>query len=179
MTIAKHNPSRPGFTLIEMTVVITVGLMVAAMSLTMFNQQLASYKILKTQNFLVSEAPQINNTLNRIVSRADFFRMYTSIASARSGRNAVISGGRVLALKFVDSGNNAQSSFGVIAFNRSAKRLDYYHVNSMAALNANSPQWSISTQVSNAVFYVQNGVLRIKLTGPNSEEIIYSTTTQR
>ena len=49
----------------------------------------------------------------------------------------------------------------------------------MAELAVASPQWSISTQLSDAVLYVENGVMRIKLTGPNGEEIIYSTTTQR
>ena len=61
---------RSGFTLVEMTVTILVGLMVATITLTLFNSQLASYKILQTQNFLISEAPQINNTLNRIIPRA-------------------------------------------------------------------------------------------------------------
>ncbi|MCP5538331.1 MAG: prepilin-type N-terminal cleavage/methylation domain-containing protein [Akkermansiaceae bacterium] len=174
-----HNKPNSGFTLIEMTVTIVVGLMVATMALTMFNQQLASYKILKAQNFLISEAPQINNTLNRIVTRANFFRMYESLADATAGNNSVIENGKVLALKFEDAGDQSGSSFGVIAFNSSTNHLNYYHVSSMAGLAVASPQWSISTQLTDAVFYVENGVLRIKLTGPNAEEIIYSTTTQR
>ncbi len=171
--------NRRGFTLIEMTVTIIVGLMVAGMSLTLFNSQLASYQILNAQNFLVTEAPQINNTLNRIVSRANFFRMYASLGDATSGQNAVINGGKVLALKFEDPSNAAASSFGVIAYDEVADDLNYYHVSSMAELAIATPKWSITTQLSGAVFYVENGVLRVKLTGPNGEEIIYSATTQR
>jgi prepilin-type N-terminal cleavage/methylation domain-containing protein len=175
------NPHKPssGFTLIEMTVTIVVGLMIATMSLTMFNQQLASFKILKAQNFLISEAPHVNNTLNRIVTRANFFRMYESLVDAESGQNAVIANGKVLALKFEDAGDQSENSFGVIAFDSTENHLNYYHVSSMAELAIASPQWKISTQLSDAEFYVENGVLRIKLTGPHSEEIIYSTTTQR
>ena len=179
ITYSNKRPKRRGFTLIEMTLTITVGLMVAGMSLTLFNSQLAAYQILNTQNFLISEAPQINNTLNRIVSRANFFRMYASLGDATSGQNAVVTGGTVLALKFEDPSNAAASSFGVIAYDETANDLNYYHVSSMAELAIASPKWSITTQLSGAVFYVENGVLRIKLTGPNGEEIVYSATTQR
>lgn len=169
---------KKGFTLIEMTVAIVVGLMVATISLTLFNSQLASYRILNTQNFLVREAPQINNTLNRIVSRANFFRMYASLGDAESGQNAVIEDGKVLALKFSGT-DDVNHSFGVIAFDDQNGRLDYYQVTSMAELAVATPNWNISTQVNDVTFFVENGVLRIKLAGPNDEEIIYSTSTQR
>ena len=176
MTYAKMRRS---FTLVEMTIVISVGMMVAAISLTVFNSQLISYKILGAQNFIISEAPQINNTLNRIIPRANFFRMYESLTNAETGNNAVITGGKVLALKFQDVANASDSSFGVIAYNDTSKELNYYHVNSMAELAVASPSWRITRQLDDLVFYVENGVLRTKLTGPNGEEIIYSATTQR
>ena len=168
-----------GFTLIEMTLVLAVGLMVASISLTLFNSQLMSYKILGAQNFLISEAPQINNTLNRIIPRANFFRMYASLADAKAGAGALISDGKVLALQFQDVADSSGSSFGVIAYDDAANDLNYYHVSSMAELAIASPAWNITTHLNDAVFYVENGVLRIKLTGPNGEEIIYSATTQR
>ena len=180
MIISKISTNlKSGFTLIEMTLVISVGLMVAGMSLTLFNSQLMSYKILGAQNFLISEAPQINNTLNRIIPRANFFRMYESLTHAEMGSDAVIAGGKVLALKFQDAANPADSSYGIIAYNNGTKDLNYYHVSSMAELAVASPAWSITRQLDDLVFYVENGVLRTKLTGPNGEEIIYSATTQR
>lgn len=168
-----------GLTLVEMTVIILVGLMVATISLTLFNSQLASYKILKTQNFLISEAPQINNSLNRIIPRANFFRMYSNLTDAKSGSNAVIADGKVIALKFQDPANPADSSFGVIAFDANENDLDYYHLESMAELAVASSEWSISTQLTDVVFFVENGVLRTVLSGPNGEEVTYSATTQR
>lgn len=170
---------KAGFTLLEMTVVILISLVVATVSLILFNNQLASYRIIKTQNFLISEAPQISNTLNRIITRANFFRMYSSLSDAQAGTNAVITDGRVMALKFQDPASPSDSSFGVIAFNADEKHLDYYHLSSMAELAVATPEWSISRQIEDAVFYVENGVLRTKLGGPNGEEIIYSATTQR
>ncbi len=175
----KWKRNKRGLTLVEMTVIILVGLMVATISLTLFNSQLASYKILKTQNFLISEAPQINNSLNRIIPRANFFRMYRNLADAKAGTNAVITDGKVIALKFQDPANPADSSYGVIAFDATENDLDYYHLNSMAELAVASSEWSISTQLENVVFSVESGVLRTKLSGPNGEEITYSSTTQR
>ena len=176
---------RSGFTLVEMTVTILVGLMVATITLILFNSQLASYKILQTQNFLISEAPQINNTLNRIIPRANFFRMYGSLTDAKESSNAVIADGKVIALKFQaitrdpNSPLDDYSSFGVIAYDDETKKLNYYHLESMAELAVSTPDWSISNRIEDAVFYVENGVLRTKLTGPNGEEITYSTTTLR
>lgn len=169
----------PGFTLIELTMAITVGLMIATMSITLFSSQLTSYQIIKAQNFLVEESPQISNTLNSIISRANFFQMYTTLDDATTGENSVIIDGKVLALKFEDPGDTSNSSYGVIHFDATDKILNYYHVENMAELAVATPSWKISSQVSDADFFVQNGVLRITLTGPNAEAITYSATTQR
>lgn len=178
----KHHLTKPikssGFTLVEMTVVMLVGILIAIMSLTLFNYQLTTYKIINTQNFLIHEAPQVNNTLNRIVSRANFFRLYPTLNDAESGENATITNARVLALQF-NGTNTDPNSFGVIAFDDASNKLNYYHLESMAQLSTATPAWSISSQIDDAVFYVENGVLRTKITGPNGAEIIHSTTTQR
>ena len=80
------------------------------------------YRILKVQNFLISEAPQVNNTLNRIVSRANFFRMYAGMNDAISSENAVIENGKILALMFQGTDDNSQS-FAVISFDEGNSRL--------------------------------------------------------
>ncbi|MGB0991975.1 MAG: type II secretion system protein [Akkermansiaceae bacterium] len=178
--LQKHDgvALRSGFTLIEMTVAISAGMILAVMALTMFNQQLASFKILKTQDFLVREAPQINNSLGQIVSKANTFQMFTTLAHAENGSNPVVTGGKVLALKFNEI-DDSSSSYGVVAYDEANNRLEYYHVESLAQLTSSSPRWSISRQVHDAQFFVENGVLRMTLTGPNGGEITYSTTTLR
>jgi len=184
-TSSKSGAPVKGFTLVEMTLVMVVGIIIAVMSLTLFNYQLMAYKIIGTQNFLIHEAPQVNNTLNRIVSRANFFRLYPTLNDAETGQNATITDAKVLALKF-NGTTQADDSFGVIAFDASNNQVTYYHLDSLAELaNAGNAawraqnSWNISNQVNDAVFYVENGVLRTKITGPNGAEIIHSTTTQR
>ncbi len=174
----KRRFALTGFTLVEMTIVMLVGMLIAAASLTLFNYQLTTYKIINTQNFLIHEAPQINNTLNRIVSRANFFRLYATTDDAANNENSTITNAKVLALQF-NGITQDSNSFGVIAFNQNTNSLDYYHLQFISQLSTATPAWSISSQVNDAIFYVENGVLRTKVTGPNGAEIIHSTTTQR
>jgi len=182
---SKSALKRAGFTLVELTIVILVGSIIAMMSLALFNHQLVTYRIISTQNFLIHEAPQIDNSLNRVTSRANFFRLYPTLNDAQAGTNATITDAQVIALRFSGIGTTA-SSFGVISFDSTDDTLTYYHLASMAELaNAGDDDWrklhswTISSQVDDASFFVQNGVLRFKLTGPNGAEIIYSTTTLR
>ena len=177
--IKQKRKSLPtGFTLVEMTLMILVGTLIAGMALALFNYQLSVYRIINTQNFLIHEAPQVNNTLNRIVTRANFFRLYPTLSDAEADQNATITDAQVLALQF-NGTSQTPNSFGVIAFDSANNTLNYYQLDSLAQLSTSTPAWSISSQINDADFYVENGVLRTRLTGPNGSEIIHSTTTQR
>jgi len=169
------------FTLVELTVAILIGLMIATITLTLFNQQLASFNILRTQNFMVREAPQINTTLNKIIPSADSFLIYAKADDVKSG-TPVTSGGKAIALRF-DGSNIATTadselskSFSVISFDASKGDLNYYAgLSQLSAFDpTTTPSWKISTQVKNATFFLENGVLRITLTGKNDGEITYS-----
>lgn len=175
---SKNNSPLSGFTLIEMTVTIIVGLLIATMSLTLFNHQLSVYRIINTQNFLIHEAPQVNNSLNRVVSRANFFRLYPTLQDAESATNPTLVNAQVMALQFNGVGQNP-NTFGVIAFEPTNNTLNYYHLESLAQLSSATPAWRISNQVDDVVFFIDNGVLRTRITGTNGAEIIHSTTTQR
>ena len=63
----KSTPKRArrGFTLIELTIAIMIGLATGTMVLALFNQQLAFLKIFKAQGFLTEEAPIISTYVDR------------------------------------------------------------------------------------------------------------------
>ena len=67
-----------------------IGMMVAAMSLMLFNQQMAFLRIFRAQDFLTREAPMINNYVVRVIGGAEDFRLYQDIAAFRSGEDPVI-----------------------------------------------------------------------------------------
>jgi len=175
---------RQGFTIIELTVAILIGLMIAMMTLVLFNQQLMMFSTLRTQNFMVHEAPQINLILNKLIPKADSLLIYAT-ASDVNGGTPIKEPGKAVALRFTGSNiasttdSELGSHFGVIAIVGPVdeKTLNYYaNLSDLSKLDAATPSWKISTKVKDASFFLENGVLRIKLTGPKGGEITYSAT---
>ena len=186
--------SAKAFTLLEMTAVILIGLLIAGMSMVLFNSQLTSFQIIRTQDFLIQEAPQINNTLNQIIPRANFFRLYSDVDSAENnaenGTGSVINGAQVVILEFRNSSEVATTpapgttatpptTYGIIAFDSTTNRLEYYNRDTLASLSLSDPSWTISTRATNVAFFVQQGVLRTTVTGPLGSTVTHSTTTLR
>jgi prepilin-type N-terminal cleavage/methylation domain-containing protein len=98
----KVNPHRirRGFTLIELTVSMSIGVMTSAMVIALFNQQLAFLKLYKTQSFLTNEAPIISTYLSRLIGKADRFRLHASLADALAGTNPQLTASPVVVLNF-------------------------------------------------------------------------------
>ena len=167
---------RRGYTLVEMGVAMSIGLMVAIMVLALVNQQVAFSRIFSAQNFLTSEAPVINSSLCRLCSRADGFRLYGSISNALSGTGALSSGATVVELQFRQADGVLRK--GLLSFeDRGAgPALYYYIVPATGVLGA--PNLMLSNQPDDVVFAIQNGLLRATLTGPAGEKIVYTATTQ-
>ncbi|GEM_PF-402346 len=176
--------TRKGFTLLELTVVMLIGLMIATITLVLFNQQLMMFSALRTQNFMVHEAPQVNLILNKLIPKADSLLIYSTADDVKSGtpiQATTASPGKAVALRFTESNiasttdSELDSNFGVIAFDTINKNLNYYaNLSDLSGLDTSTPSWTISSKVENASFFLENGVLRIILTGPEGGEITYS-----
>ena len=164
---------RRGYTLIELAVAISCGLITAAMLLALVNQQFAFLKIYHAQNFLIREAPLISTHMNRLIGQAERFRLHNSTADAMSGTNPVMTGASVLVLNFQQPDGTTQAA--MLSFEDHA--LYYYLVPTAGALS--TPQWAITREASNVSFAIVDGVLRVTLTGPNSEQITYSGVMQQ
>lgn len=180
MKLRLHIPGRPGnrgTTLIELTIAIMAALLIAAASLAMLSQQLSFTRMVRDQNFLLEECPMINNLLSRTLGRIDSYRIYTDLASAQAGGASVLADGKSLLLVFRDGMNRLQ--YSIIAAEEQPDgrvRLGYY---SLATTTwPTVPDWVVSEKADDVVFLVENGVLRIRLTGPNGEQITYSGHTQ-
>jgi len=129
------------------------------------------------------DAPKIVGILKKIVPRANAFQMFADINDLNDN-SGVITGASVLALRFQDSTKDLSGdtelkhTFAVIAFDAPTGDLNYYNnLSNLSDINPDSPSWKISTNVKNATFFIQNGVIRMKIIGPNGEDITYSSTT--
>lgn len=171
------KPNRPqafrrGYTLIELSLAMVTGTMVAVMLLAMVNQQIAFLKIYNAQNFLTTEAPLISNHLARVIGSADGYRLYESVEDLVDGSPPVMTGAPVIMLRFKEPDGTFRAS--VLAFeNPGSGQGLYYRMVSPAGV-LGTPDWALSKRPSNVDFSIVQGILRVRVEGPNGEEIFYS-----
>ena len=168
---------RRGFTLIELTVAIMLGMATGGMVLTLFRQQLAFLTIFKAQSFLTDEAPIISTYVSRLIGKADRFRLHATRDDALSGTNARLTESPVVLLNYRQPDGTMRAT--ILAFeNRGAGPALYYYVVPVTGV-LGEPLWAVTKVPRNVAFRMDQGVLRMILTGPNFEEIIYSGTMQQ
>lgn len=171
------RPRPRGMTLIELSIAIMIAVTLAGATMGMLSQQLSFSRMVQNQTFLLEDCPSINNLLSRMLGRVDSYRIYGDIDAAKAGGAAVLTGGNAIVLIYRDSLN--RTSRTIVAaenLNDGTVRLGVYILN--GSTWGTSPDWVISTELADAEFFVQSGVLRIRLTGPNNEQITYSGHTQ-
>lgn len=174
-TRLKHK--RRGFTLIELSISLGIGMMTSAMVLALFNQQLAFLKLYRNQNFLTNEAPVISMHLSRLIGKADRFRLHASLADALAGTNPRFTASPVAVLNFSQPDGSTRATILSFEDRGSGPALYYYVVPPTGVLG--TPQWFVTKAPANISFSVQQGVLRVTLTGQQGEVVTYSGTMQQ
>jgi prepilin-type N-terminal cleavage/methylation domain-containing protein len=169
--------TRRGFTLIELSVALFMGLMTGSMVLAMFNQQLAFLKIYQTQSFLTEEAPMISMHVGRLVGKADRFRLHDSVGDALTGANPRLTSSPVVVLNFRQPDGTMRATLLAFEDRGTGPALYYYVVPTNGMLGA--PQWAVSNKPAKVEFIMDQGVLRMILSGPAGEQITYSGTMQQ
>lgn len=168
---------RRGFTLIELTIAMMMGMAIGGMVLALFNQQLAFLRLYKTQNFLTEEAPVISMYVSKLVGKADRFRLHDSVQDALSGTNPRLTASPVVLLNFRQPDGTVRASILSFEDRGTGPTLYYYVVPSTGLLDP--PQWFVSNKPADVLFAMEQGVLRMTLVGPAGEQITYSGTMQK
>ena len=171
---------RAGFTLVELTLAISLGIVVGAMLLAVVNQQIAFLTIYRKQSFLVDEAPMMNLYFSRMVARADkveLCHLAESVGlSAPGGENA-----NALRMYFRRPDGGWRAS--VLGFDGEARRLRYYLLDAPDSGAVGEAEWTVarlgaeeSEELPVGVeFGLEDGVVRMTLSGPSGERIFYSS----
>jgi type II secretory pathway pseudopilin PulG len=161
-----------GYTLIELTLAMSVGIIISAIVMSLVNQQLAFLKIFRAQSFLVTEAPMMNNYVVKIIGNADSYQLYASVDDLVAGRAQVLENAPVIMLRFREPNGTFRAS--VLSFENpgTGSGLYYRMVNSSGVLAA--PSWVLSKRPTNVRFSIEQGILRMLVSGPNGEEVTYS-----
>lgn len=167
---------RRGFTLVELSLAMVMGSLAGAMILALFNQQIAFLKIYRTQNFLTEEAPIISAYISRIISSADRYRLHDSLEDALVGRNPRMGPSPVAVFNFRQPDGTMRATLLSFEDRGDGAQLYYYVVPEVGPLE--EPEWSVTSTPANVEFAVEQGILRMILTGPAGEQIIYSGSMQ-
>ncbi len=168
---------RGGFTLVEMTLAMSVGMVVAAIIMTLFTQQVTFLRIFGLQNFLNEEAPMVSMHVSRIIGKADRYRLHSNLEDALDNQNPQLADAPVLLMNFRQPDGSTRAT--ILAFEtRDERQALYYHVVPESGALPD-PEWFVTDRVSDVAFSIEEGILRMRLTGPSGEEITYSGTMQQ
>ncbi len=171
---------RRGFTLIELTIAIMMGLATGGMVMALFNQQLAFLKVFQLQSFLTEEAPMVSVHVSRLIGKADRFRLHDSVSDAVNGINPRLSASPVLVLHFRRPDNpSGPPDRTVLSFETHDGQAGLYYYVIPANGTPAVPEWTVTKAPTDVTFAMVSGVLRMTLTGPQGEEITYSGTMQQ
>jgi len=172
----KTSPTRKqGFTLVEMTVAIIFGLVIASTGTLLLNQQVGIIRRVNQQSFILRDAPEINQILTSILAKSDAIRLHNNFADALGDSNPVTANGQALVAAFRQP--DGTTTFGIIDFgttNAGVQGLHYYRLGPGATPTAGSPDWTISRNVNAVDFNLVNGLFQLTLTGPAAETITYT-----
>lgn len=163
---------RRGFTLLELTVAMVVGMSVGGTILAMLNQQVAFLKIFHAQSFLNEEVPIISTHVTKLLATAERFRLHDSVADALAGQNPRLTASPVLVLNFRQPDGSMRA--GILSYeNRGQGNALYYYVVPVSGI-LSAPQWAITSKPTNVSFSVDSGILRTRVTGPAGEVVTFS-----
>jgi len=170
---------RAGFTLIELTLAVFIGMAVASTCLVLVNQQFSFLRIYAAQAFLTEEAPIISTYMTKLIGQAERYRLHNSLADGLAGANPTLTNATTLVLNFQEPDGTARS--GILCFQKlatDAAPVLYYYVVPATGTPA-TPSWILSKKPTDVRFSIESGILRMRLTGPSNELITYSGTMQQ
>lgn len=175
-----HQPGRPlrsALTLVETTLALSVGMMVAAMVMALFSQQIAFLRIFGLQNFLNEEAPLISMHVSRIIGKADRYRLHDTVDDALANENPRLANAPVLLMNFRQPDGGTRATILAFETRNDVEALYYHVVPDSGALP--DPEWFVTDRAADVAFSIEEGILRMRLTGRAGEQITYSGTMQQ
>ena len=174
MTKSLACQKKRGFTLLEMTIALAMSMGIAATLIVFLQQQVSLATVMNRFSFLRDEAPQINTLLTTIIKKADNYRIYADLDNAKNAANPVRTGGRALRLRFRHPDGGFDTVIIVFENQNGANRLNYYLLPNGSNTWPSSPKWTITSKPQLIDFSNPEGILLIKITGSNGDEITYA-----
>jgi prepilin-type N-terminal cleavage/methylation domain-containing protein len=177
-----------GFTLIELTLVMSVSVMVAGALIGMFQAHIQMLTQAAKYRFLAQDAPFIGLLLTRTIANAEDYRIYASGTAARSGTATPVLTGTAVRL-WMRQPNSSQNDLGtstpfrqaVVSFETINSHLAlYFFVTDLSTgVFSSTPNWELAGgQLTAVTFDVTNaaalGILLATLTGSYNDQYLFA-----
>ncbi len=153
---------------------LTLAMGIAAALLGLLQQQISFTRALNDFQFLRDDAPQINTLLTNIINKADNYRIYPNLASAKALTGAVRSDGRSVRLRFRNPDGTYDQAIVSFEIRSGEKQLNYYFRDKASTGWSSAPNWTISKKPTTVDFDNSTGLLLVTLIGQKGDEITYA-----
>jgi prepilin-type N-terminal cleavage/methylation domain-containing protein len=163
-----------GFSLIELTVVVSLSVMLASAVLGMFNSNLQMMNQAVKYQFLAKDAPFIGLLLTKTIGNAEDYRIFANRNNAASGTPAVLTGSAVRLWMAQPSGTFRQAilSFEMIGGHQG---IYFFLANDTTGAFPVTPSWELAGgQLTNATFDASTGLLLATLNGSYGDQYTFA-----
>jgi prepilin-type N-terminal cleavage/methylation domain-containing protein len=163
-----------GFSLIELTLVVSVSVMLASAVVGMFNTNLQMTNQAVKYQFLAKDAPFIGLLLTKTIGNAEDYRIFANRNNAVSGTPAVLTGPSVRLWMAQPSGAFRQAivSFETIGGH---KGIYFFLADDTTGTFPATPSWELAGgQLTNATFDASTGLLLATLNGSYGDQYTFA-----
>ena len=163
-----------GFSLIELTLVVSLSVMLASAVLGMFNTNLQMTNQAVQYQFLAKDAPFIGLLLTRTIGNAEDYRIFASRNNAVTGTPAVLTGPAVRLWMAQPGGTFRQAilSFETIGGHQG---IYFFLANDTTGAFPATPSWELAGgQLTNATFDASTGLLLATLNGSYGDQYTFA-----
>jgi prepilin-type N-terminal cleavage/methylation domain-containing protein len=173
----RTTEQQSGFTLIELTLVVSVSVMIATALVGMFNLHLQTINQAAQYRFLAKDAPFIGLLLTRTIGNAEDYRIFANRDNAVAGTPAVLTGSAVrlwmrqpYTLPNIDPYREA-----ILSFESIGGRPGVYFFLANNATFPPAPSWELAgAPLTAATFDATSGVLLVTLNGSYGDQYTFA-----
>jgi hypothetical protein len=163
-----------GFSLIELTLVVSLSVMLASAVVGMFNTNLQMTNQAVKYQFLAKDAPFIGLLLTKTIGNAEDYRIFANRNNAVAGTPAALTGPAVRLWMAQPNGTFRQAilSFETIAGHRG---IYFFLADDATGTFPANPSWELAGgQLTNATFDASTGLLLATLNGSYGDQYTFA-----
>jgi prepilin-type N-terminal cleavage/methylation domain-containing protein len=170
----KNRRRQRGFSLIELTLVVSLSVMLASAVLGMFNSNLQMMNQAVKYQFLAKDAPFIGLLLTKTIGNAEDYRIFANRNNAVAGTPAVLTGPAVRLWMRQPNSTFRQAILSFESINNH-QGIYFFLADDLTGAFPATPSWELAGgQLTGATFDASTGVLLATLNGSYGDQYTFA-----